>query len=239
MVGIRQHIQGFDLGDEITLYQIDLTEFDLGIVRLVPATKDNNIAISFGGEVYSPHPIKAEGFEITTIGALPRPRISIANLDNSFTALVEQNDDLHGGILTRIRTYGRYLDGGPDEDGDAILPPDVFVLSQKTEHTTERISWQCAAQMDQEGAELPARTIVRDYCDHQTRRWDPLLAAYVYTNVTCPYVGAPKDENGLACAAADEVFSKRLKTCCMARFGETAVLPGRFFPGASRIRVKG
>lgn len=236
---IREHVQSFDLGDEVVLFTIDLAEWGLGIVRITPATESNNQAVSFGGQQYAPHPVRAEGFEIGTAGSLPRPRITIANLDNSFTALVEQNDDLHGAVVTRIRTYGRYLDSGPDADGDQHLPKDVYILSQKTEHTQERISWQLAALMDQEGAELPARTIVRDYCDHQTRRWDPLTASFDYTNVTCPYVGDPKDENGLPCAAADEVFSKRLKTCCMARFGETAVLPTRAFPGASRIRVRG
>lgn len=236
---IRDHVQGFDLGDEVFLYRLDLSEFGLGLVLLTPATESNSQAISFGGETYAPHPIKAGGFEMSTVGSLPRPTVTIANLDNSFTALVEQNDDLHGATLTRVRTYGRYLDGGPDEDGDQHLPLDVYVLSQKTEHTQERISWQCAAAMDQEGAELPARTITRDYCDHETRRWNPLTAAYDYVNVTCPYIGDPKDENGLPCAPADEVFSKRLKTCCIARFGANAVLPTRAFPGVSRIRVKG
>lgn len=233
---IREHVQRFDLGDEITLYTLDLTAFGLGIVRIAPVTEAGGGVVLFGSEAYAPHPVRAEGFELTTAGSLPRPTFSISNLDNSFTALVEQNNDLHGGVLTRIRTYGRYLDNGDEPDGAATLPLDIYTLSQKTEHTMERISWSCVAAMDQEGVEIPGRTIVRDYCDHETRRWTG--SAFDYTNVTCPYVGAAKDENGVACANADEVFSKRLKTCCQARFGDTAVLPGRFFPGVARIRLR-
>jgi lambda family phage minor tail protein L len=230
------HIQGSDLGARVTLYELDLTMFGLGLIRLAPHTDDEPVraAIGFGGEQYAPHPITADGFELTSAGTLPRPSITVANLDNSFTALVEQNDDLHGGILTRIRTYSRYLDNGPEPDGDTHLPLDIYLLSQKTEHTQEQISWACAALMDQEGVELPGRPIVRDYCDHDVRRWNGV--AFDYTNVTCPYVGDPKDVNGLPCAPADEVFSKRLTTCCIARFGANAVLPTRAFPGVARVR---
>lgn len=233
---IREHVQRFELGDEVTLFSLDISEFGLGIVRIAPVTEDGGGSVGFGGFVYAPHPVRAEGFELTTTGSLPRPTFTVSNLDNSFTALVEQNDDLHGGILTRIRTYGRYLDDGPDPDGAAHLPLDVYLLSQKTEHNLERITWTCVAAMDQEGVELPGRTINRDYCDHETRRWTG--SAFDYTNVTCPWTGAAKDENGLASTNANEVFSKRLKTCCQARFGTNAILPTRAFPGVAKIRVR-
>jgi lambda family phage minor tail protein L len=169
---------------------------------------------------------------------LPRPTITVANLDNSFTALVEDNDDLHGAIVSRIRTFGRYLDDGVDPDGDAHLPIDLYQISQKTEHTQESISWVLSALMDQEDVVLPGRIITRDFCTHEVRLWDPVANAFDYTFATCPYVGTPRDANGDPCAAADEVFSKRLETCCKARFGATAVLPTRAFPGVARLRAR-
>ena len=235
---IRSHIQAFDLGARVTLYELDLTVFGLDVVRITNGTLDGREAIKFGGETYAPHPLRGEGFELNGAGALPRPTFTVANLDNSFTALVEQNDDLHGGLLRRIRTYSRYLDSGAEPDKDSHLPIDVYVLSQKTAHSQDEIAWQCAALMDQEGVELPGRQIVRDYCSHEVRRWNAATQAFDYTNVTCPYVGPPKDENGNPCAAPDEVFSKRLATCCQARFGATAVLPTRAFPGVARLRSR-
>lgn len=235
MVAIRSHVQAFALGAKVTLYKLDLTAFGLGIIRLVAGVKGSTI-ISFGGNAYSPHPLKTEGWELSANNSLPRPTFTVANVDNAFTALVEQGDDLHGAILSRIRTYERYLDGGVEPDGNATLPIDVYQLVQKTEHTQDQISWVCAALMDQEDVVLPGRIITRDYCTHDVRRWTG--SAFDYTNATCPYTGAAKDINGVACASADEVFSKRLSTCCKARFGATAVLPTRAFPGVARLRLR-
>lgn len=238
---VRAHIQGFNLGARVVLYELDLTQFGLGLIRLAPTTDGVGQAVSFGmdGEepiIYAPHPVRADGFEIAAGGSLPRPTFAVGNLDNSFTALVEPNDDLHGGILTRIRTYERYLNSGAEPDGDSHLPLEIFELSQKTEHTREQITWACAALMDQEGVELPGRKIVRDYCDHDTRVWDG--AEFDYTLATCPYVGDPMDENGLPCAPAAEVFSKRFTTCCQARFGVDAAMPTRAFLGVARLRTR-
>ncbi len=201
----------------------------------MPGTRGDH-AVLWDTETYSPHPIKSEGWEISTTGTMPRPKVTVSNLDNSFTALVEENDDLTGGIVRRIRTYGNFLDDGPDADPGAHLPIDVFVISRKTEHNRQQISWELCAPGDQEGVTLPRRKVVRDYCDKQTRRWTG--SVYDYTNATCPYVGAPKDAEGVDCAPEDEVFSKRITTCCKARFGANAVLPTGAFPGAARIRAR-
>lgn len=239
---LAAHIQGADLGARVTLYELDLTMFDQGVIRLAPGTTGST-AVGFGynGDepiVYAPHPIRAEGFELTTNGPLPRPSFEVANLDNSFTALVEQNDDLQGGILRRIRTYSRYLNDGEEPDSNVHLPIDVYQLSLKTKHTTETIGWDCSALMDQEGVQLPGRQIIRDYCDHVYRRWDPNAGAFDYAYVTCPYAGnAYYDENDQPVAAALDRCSKRL-TGCRLRFGENGVLPTRAFPGVARLKVR-
>lgn len=232
---IAAHIQGANLGARVTLYKLDLTMFDLAPVYLAPGTEGSSI-VSFGGQDYAPHPIRAEGFELVTNGPLPRPSFEVANLDNSFTAIVEQNDDLQGAILKRIRTYERYLDSGAEPDGDSHLPIDVYQLSLKTKHTPSIIGWTCSALMDQEGVQLPGRQIIRDYCDHVYRRRNDADTGFDYTNVTCPYAGASYfDEDDLPVAASLDRCSKRL-TGCRLRFGDNAVLPTRAFPGVARLR---
>lgn len=232
---IASHIQGANLGNRVTLFRLDLSMFSIADVFLVSGTSGSS-AVSYGGQVYAPHPIEAEGFEQTTDGPLPRPTFAVANLNNSFTALVEQNDDLQGAKLHRIRTYGRYLDGGVEPDGNVHLPTEIYQLSLKTRHDQEIISWDCCATMDQEGFMLPARQIIRDYCDHTYRRWTG--AAFDYANVTCPYTGgAYYDENDVATTAAGDRCSKRL-TGCKLRFGATAVLPTRAFPGVARLKLR-
>ena len=232
-MSIREHIQRSSLGAEVVLFELDLTIFGEGVLRFTSAT-ENSSAIQFGGVNYSPYPIVASGFEVTTDGPLPQPTLTVANVTGLFNALVEQHNDLEGAVLRRIRTYERFLDNGPDPDPTATRPPDVYELSQKTHHDNESIQWRCVSQIDQEGVTLPNRKIVRDYCGHQTRTWDG--TQFVYTNATCPYTGPAKDENGVACLPEDEVFSKRLSTCCEARFGRGNLLPTRAFPGVARVR---
>lgn len=232
---IAAHIQGANLGRKVTLFELDLTMFGLDVIRLAPGT-DGATSVSFGGETYAPHPIQAEGFETTTDGPLPRPTFAVSNLLNSFTALVEEHDDLQGARLRRIRTYDRYLDSGAEPDGSVHLPIDVYQLSLKTRHDQEIISWECTATMDQEGVTLPGRQIIRDYCDHIYRR--PTGAGFDYTNVTCPYAGAAYfDEDDKPTDAAGDRCSKRL-TGCRLRFGQDAVLPTRAFPGVARLKLR-
>jgi lambda family phage minor tail protein L len=231
-LSIRGHVQQTALGARVTLFHIDLSSFNEADFYITGGP-DGGDAVSFGGQVFSPWPVRAEGFEVST-GKLPSPMFTLANLSGILDPIVEQNEDLIGARLTRIRTYDRYLDGGVEPNGDAYLPLDIYEFASLEAHDNEVVSWRLSALIDQEGIKLPGRQCVRDYCDHITRRF--VGGSFDYTGATCPYTGAPKDVDGNACAPADEVFSKRLGTCCQARFGETAALPFRGFPGVARLR---
>jgi lambda family phage minor tail protein L len=234
-VTIRGHSQKTALGARVVLYQIDLSSFGLEDF-FITGGPDGGTAVSFGGQLFSPWPVRAEGFEVTT-GKLPTPLFTLANIGDILNPIVELNNDLIGAKLTRIRTYDRYLDSGVEPNGDAHLPLDVYEFASLETHDDEIVSWRLTALIDQEGVKLPGRQCVRDYCDHIVRRWTGL--AFDYTGATCPYSeddGPPRDINGNVCAPEDEVFSKRLATCCQARFGPTAALPFRGFPGVARIR---
>lgn len=62
------------------------------------------------GNTYQPFPIESEGFDISTKGSLPRPKIRVANVNGMFSAEIRKNDDLVGCKIIRKRTFGRYLD---------------------------------------------------------------------------------------------------------------------------------
>lgn len=229
---IRGHVQKAALGTRVVLFHLDLSMFGVEDFY-VTGGPDGGSAVSFGGQTFSPWPVQATGFETTT-GKLPTPTFTLANLNSILDPIVEQNNDLVGAKLTRIRTYDRYLDDGAEPNGDAYLPLDIYELASLETHDGDVVSWRLAALIDQEGVKLPGRQCVRDYCDHVVRRW--VNGAFDYSDVTCPYAGGPKDANGAACAPDKEVFSKRLSTCCQARFGETAPLPFRGFPGVARLK---
>jgi len=79
--------------------------------------------IVWQGKTYTAIPLKAEGFEVTGQGTLPRPTISVANLNGTFTALLalinvdsqgitlpRNTKTLEGCKVTRTRTLSKYLD---------------------------------------------------------------------------------------------------------------------------------
>jgi lambda family phage minor tail protein L len=184
-VTIRGHVQRTALGARVVLFHIDLSTFGQDDFYITGGPKGGH-AVSFGGQEFSPWPVQTDGFEVTT-GKLPTPTFTLANIHGVLDPIVEQNEDLIGAKLTRIRTYDRYLDDGVEPNGDAYLPPDVFEFSKLEQHDEEVVSWRLSALIDQEGVKLPGRQCVRDYCDHIVRRWTG--AAFDYSRATCPYTG--------------------------------------------------
>ena len=91
--------------------------------------------IIFADQAYARFPIKAEGFEYTNTGTLPRPTLTISNLDSDITLLLRlvnettTGNDLGGAEVRRIRTLKKYLDSGnfraegpaATQDGDSLI----------------------------------------------------------------------------------------------------------------------
>ena len=90
--------------------------------------------IVFADQAYARIPIKAEGFEYTNTGTLPRPTLTISNLGSGMTSLLllanqtTAGNDLGGAEVRRIRTLKKYLDRANfREEGPALNnnPPEV------------------------------------------------------------------------------------------------------------------
>lgn len=242
MVDIREHAQQLDLGAEITLIQIDLTAWGEGIMYWVLGDEGTTAvaSVTFDGGVYTPFPFGLDGFKATASGPLPRPQLVVTDALGIVTQLAEPNDMFIGATVRRIVTYARFLDGAPDADPTSIKPIEEYIIARLVKHEPEdMIQWELRAAMDVEEADLPARQAVRDFCDAIPRTWDPVGMVLDYTGATCPFAAAVYlDENGVAVAGpADEVFSKKLTTCCKARFGGQP-LPFGGFPGLARIKSR-
>lgn len=240
MSNLSEHLQKFSLGTSVTLVEVDLTQFGEGILRWVVGDEGDTVnAVVFDGQTYSPFPVKLEGFEQSASGPLPRPTIVVSDVAGILTPIVMEHGGLRGGIVRRIQTYDRFLDDGADPDPDAVHPPDVYILGRKVRHKPgEAIQWELIAAMDVEGVDLPARQVVRDFCDQSYRVWDPVAGAFDYTNVTCDYTGTSYyDANDTACPASGDVCGKRLGSCKL-RFGANEPLSFRGFPAVTRVRVR-
>lgn len=129
--------------------------------------------VYWGGNVYTPLPIATSGFEQSTRGALPTPHIKVANgiVGNVIANLIDAFDDLVGAKITRYRTYAKHLDNGAEPDRFKHFRPDSFVINRKVSQNKLLIEWELSTAIDQQGMLLPARTLLRDYCPWQYRRY--------------------------------------------------------------------
>ena len=78
--------------------------------------RNQDVNVVFNGNAYTRLPVKAEGFEYTSTGTLPRPTLTVSNLDSTMTVLLAlvnattAGNDLGGAEVRRIRTLKKYLD---------------------------------------------------------------------------------------------------------------------------------
>lgn len=166
-------------------------------------------AATWQGYAYANFPILAEGFERNTSGKLPRPKITVANVDGAVGALVRDAQDLVGSKVTRKRTFAKYLDGQPAADPTAGFQDESFWIERKSLETAEAIEFELVTALDLDGLRLPRRIIQATVCP------------WVFKGAECGYAGG------------DSTCTKTL-AACQAKFGAS---PARFggFPGA-RLR---
>lgn len=223
----------------VELFILDATKAGQGIIRFVACTLaefPSAAQVAWNGNVFVPIPCTFTNMMTGVGGTLPTPKLKVANVSLLFSALI-QAADLRGSIVTRIRTFKKYLDFQSQADPAKIFAPDIFRIENRASHNNVFVEWNLAAACDQEGRMLPARQIHADFCDRIYRRWNG--AAFVYDTSTdnpCPYAGAAMfDENGVPTAdPTKDVAGKTVLHCCMKRF-PGAPLPFGGFPGVARL----
>lgn len=225
--------------ETVELFILDATKAGQGIIRFVACTMaqfPSAVAVTWNGNTYAPIPAKFSNMMTGVGGTLPTPKLQVANVNLAFSAVIGAAD-LRGSILTRVRTFRKYLDGQAEADPGKIYAPDIFRIENRSAHNNVFVEWNLSAACDQEGRMLPARQIHADYCDRIYRTWNG--AAFVYDTSTdnpCPYAGvAMFDENGVTTAdPTKDVAGKTVLSCCMKRFPGLP-LPFGGFPGVARL----
>ena len=189
------------------------------------ADVDGNVV--FNGNTYTRIPVKADGFEMTNTGTLPRPTLTISNLDGTITTLLllvnatTAGNDLGGAEVRRIRTLKKFLDGESSADPNAKFPDERWFIDRKANESRDSVTFELASKFDLAGQKLPKRQIVANVCQ------------WVYRSTECSYTGTDYyDVNGNEVdTEAQDVCGKRVESCKL-RFGNTAELPFGSFPGA-------
>lgn len=187
--------------------------------------------ITWNGNDYTRLPVQAEGFEYTNTGTLPRPTLSVANLDGVVTALLlgvnltTPGNDLTGAKVKRIRTLKKFLDGESAADPYATFPVEEWFIDRKATESRDVVSFELASKFDLSNKELPNRQVVANICQWQ------------YRSSECSYTGSNYFDvnNNSVGTLAQDACGKRLSSC-KKRFGENGELPFGSFPGAGLIR---
>ncbi len=186
--------------------------------------------IAWASNDYVRLPVKAEGFEYTNTGTLPRPTLSVANLDGAITALLlgvnltTPGNDLTGAKVKRIRTLKKFLDGESAADPYATFPVEEWFIDRKATESRDVVSFELASKFDLSNKELPNRQVVANICQWQ------------YRSSECSYTGSnyfDVNDNSVGSLAQD-ACGKRLSSC-KKRFGENGELPFGSFPGAGLL----
>ena len=231
---IESDVQKPDPGELVTLFELDARPLG-GEVYYFTQAQFESQAVTWRGNEYTPVSVVADGFEISGQGTLPRPKLSVSNVTYALSSAVRSWGDIIGAVVTRWRTFRKYLDGQPNANPDSHLPPDVFIVERKSEQTKTHITWELSAMMDQEGRKLPRRQVLRDTCTAIYRRWTG--AAFNYVMATCPYTGTSCfDRDGNATTEAADICGKKTDDCKL-RF-PAGPLPTHAFPAVSRTRVR-
>ena len=183
--------------------------------------------ITWNGNTYTRLPIQAEGFDYTNTGTLPRPSLTVANLDGTVSTLLllvnatTPGNDLGGATVKRIRTLKKYLDGEATADPHAKFPDEIWYIDRKSGESRDSVSFELASKFDLAGVMLPKRQVIANIC-----QWR-------YRSTECGYTGSnywDANDNVVGTLAQDKC-GKRLSSCKL-RFGENAELPFGSFPGA-------
>jgi lambda family phage minor tail protein L len=207
---LNTEITSFTPSAQVHLYEIDLSEISMSTINFnyngqQPINKgilriynDYNIfnlvnnpygTIKWQDNYYYPFPIAVEGFEYSSAGTLPTPKVSISNLSpdysyNSFYTYIRMQmqslGDIIGAKFTRIKTFLKYLDGSNFSQGynpynpttglyEIELPRDIYYIDRKTVENKNIIEYQLNTILDIENLTLPARTIYAKQCPFQYR----------------------------------------------------------------------
>ena len=173
-LNLQKTLQGSDAKTIVELFDFELNTAQHGTTTVYRFTNTKNEIgndIVWQGNTYTAIPLKAEGYEMSGQGTLPRPTISVANLLGTFTTIIALlPDGLEGCKVTRTRTLSKYLDavnftGGSNSDADPtsyFKPRDIYFIDRKAVENRDVVSYEMCSAFDLAGVRLPKRQILPD-----------------------------------------------------------------------------
>ena len=239
---VKRELHSLEPSAIIELFQLHLTQAVNGVDLVYyyhAGTNELSQDLVFGGITYSAVPIEVDGFEVTTKGTLPRPKMKIANADGAISALLLSYNPLHAEVR-RIRTCKKFLDAVNFESGtNATADPTAMFNGGYESWYIDRVSaenlgvveFELIGKLDLTNLRLPGRQVV-EHCP------------WIYKGSECGYKPGKMFnlKKQQVTNAADDQCAKNLKACEL-RFPKgqgigpkDELLPFGGFPGA-RLQI--
>ncbi|MBK0350262.1 phage minor tail protein L [Leclercia adecarboxylata] len=250
-MSLNSDYQKLEPGNQVRLFSVDGTAFGTGeVLRFhsynVPHTEAEIVtaggdesklpakSIWWQGQEYKAWPCQIDGVEASTSGSSAQPKLSVANLDGSVTALCLAYDDLLQAKVTIHDTLAQYLDArnfaGGNPAADATQEKlQVWYIDAKTSETNEVVEFALSSPMDLQGLMIPTRQL------HSLCTW--CIRNKYRTGDGCDYAGTryfDKNNKPVSDPSLDECNGTL--SACKLRFGENNELSFGGFPGTSLIR---
>lgn len=183
-MSIASDVQTLEPGAEVKLFTLDARLLSPAepLVRFHGHMQSGIIV--WQGNSFSAWPIEATGFARTG-DQQPNPRLRVANVDSSITALCMAFQDLVGAKIIRQRTFVKYLDainfpgGNPSANPSEEHKPEVWFIDRKTHEDAESVEFELASALNFGQVAIPGRQIIANNCPWQ------------YRGAGCGYVGPP------------------------------------------------
>ncbi len=145
--------------------------------------------LTYAGISYTAVPLEVTDYEVDGQGRIPRPKLTIANINGFISKLILENKDLAGTLISRKRVFVKYLDdvNFPNNenpwglaDPEASFAEEIFFINRKTSETKEVVQFELACPWEIDNVELPKRSIYALFCPIKYRCAE-----------TCGYSGLP------------------------------------------------
>lgn len=250
-MSLHSDYQKLEPGNEIRLIEVDGTTFGVDDVlrfhshNIAHTPEDISAAggneaklpaksIWWQGMEYSAWPCQIEGIEASTSGSAAQPKLSVANLDSSITALCLAYDDLLQAKVSIHDTLAQYLDAENFPSGNPTADPTqeklkVFYIDSKDSETNEVVEFTLSSPMDLQGLMIPTRQL------HSLCTW--CIRNKYRSGDGCDYAGSRYfDKNNIPVDDPSQDVCNGTLRACKLRFGENNELPFGGFPGTSLIR---
>lgn len=212
---LAKEVQKSELDSIVELFTLNLTKIGGDLFNFVNGVAYDGTYIKFGGIEYYPLVFESDGWEITTDGALPRPKIRLSRVNGALFNAISNADDLVNCQVIRTKTFRKYLDDGTEPNPLIYFPKEYYKIERKASANRIFIEFELSSALDNSEKQIPGRRILKNFCSHIYRRYNELIGAFDYSEATCQYTGIHFfDAHGNPVASpTDDICGKQFSDC--------------------------